>query len=198
MGKAFFVVDIVIALAVLGFFTYMHFSRRFSPAVWYMFWLGVLLGATWEIGFYFLGPKFSSAPIYIFNTEPPYPSIILHVMHCFWDGGLFMIGVAFVYRFLKPPHLVRFRWPELGVMLLWGVLQETVVELLSIGGGMWVYQPRWYNPSLFELNHSYFTLLPILIWVIAPIIFYLLALAINRKWDTITTGKEKVPGSLDD
>ena len=181
MGRAFFVVDIVIAVAVLGFFAYMHFSRRFSPAVWYMFWVGVLIGATWEIGFYFLGPEFSSTPIYVFSTDPPFPSIILHVAHCFWDGGLFMVGVFLVYKLLAPPHLVRFRWSELGVMLAWGVVQEIAVELLSIGGGMWLYQSRWYNPSLFEIGDSPFTLLPILIWVAAPVVFYLLALPINRR-----------------
>jgi hypothetical protein len=185
MGTVFFIVDIIIALSILGFFAYMHFSRRFSPVVWYMFWAGVLIGATWEIGFYFLGPKFSSAPIYVFSTEPPFPSIILHVTHCFWDGGLFMVGVALVCKLLKPPHLVRFRWPELGIMLGWGVLQEAVVELISLGGSMWEYQPRWYNPSLFELNGSHFTLLPILIWVVAPVVFYAVALWINRRWGPI-------------
>ena len=138
MGKAFFLVDIVIAATVLGFFAYMHYSRRFSPIVWYMFCTGVLIGATWEIGFYVLGPRFSSAPIYVFSTEPPFPSIVLHIAHCFWDGGLFMVGVALVFKLLKPPHLARFRWPELGVMLAWGVAQEVAVELLSIGGGMWL------------------------------------------------------------
>jgi hypothetical protein len=185
MGKAFFFIDIVIAVAVLGFFAYMHFGRRFSPVVWYMFWIGVLIGATWEIGFYFLGPRFSPQPIYVFSTEPPFPSIVLHVAHCFWDGGLFMVGVAFVIRLLKPPHLMRFRWPELGMMLGWGVLQEIAVELLSIGGGMWLYQSRWFNPSLFEIGDSPFTLLPILIWVVAPVFFYLLVLPVNRRWGPI-------------
>ena len=171
----------MIAAAVLGFFAYMHFSQRFSPAVWYMFWVGVLIGATWEIGFYFLGPEFSSTPIYVFSTDPPFPSIILHVAHCFWDGGLFMVGAFLVYKLLAPPHLVRFRWSELGVMLGWGVAQEIAVELFSIGGGMWLYQSRWYNPSLFEIGDSPFTLLPILIWVAAPVVFYLLALPINRR-----------------
>jgi len=182
MGKAFFFVDIAIALAVLGFFTYMHLSRRFSPVVWYMFWTGVLVGATWEIGFYFLGPKFSSSPIYVFSTQPPFPSIVLHIAHCFWDGGLFMVGVALVYKLLKPPHLVRFRWSELGLMLGWGVLQEIAVELFSISGGLWLYQSRWYNPSLFEIGDSPFTVLPILIWVAAPVVFYLLVLPVNRRW----------------
>lgn len=181
MSKAFYIIDVVISLSILGFFAYMHYSRRFSPAFWYMFWVGTLIGATWEIGFYFLGPYFSSAPIYVYNTAPPYPSIILHILHCFWDGGLFMVGVGLVYLILRPPHLVRFRWQELGVMVLWGVLQETAVELISIAGGMWEYVPRSYNPSLFKIGDSDFTLLPVLIWVAAPVVFYLLALPINRR-----------------
>jgi hypothetical protein len=185
LGIAFFVIDIAIAAAILGLLAYMHFIRRFSPAVWYMFWAGVLIGATWEIGFFFLGPQFSSAPLYIFKTEPPYPAVILNLAHCFWDGGLFMVGVALVHKLLKPPHLRRFRWVELGVMLAWGVAQAVVVELLSIGGGLWLYQQRWYNPSLFEIGGSPFTLLPLPLWVAAPVIFFLLALPINRRWGPV-------------
>lgn len=147
-----------------------------------MFWIGVLIGATWEIGFYFLGPRFSTAPLYVFSSEPPFPVILLNISHCIWDGGLFMVGVLLVRILLKPPHLMRFRWPELGVMLAWGAAQGILVELLSISGGLWLYQARWYNPSLFEFKGTPFTLLPILVWVIAPVAFYLLALPINRGW----------------
>ena len=52
MGNAFYVIDIIISLSILGFFAYVHYSRRFNRAVWYMFWAGALIGATWEIGFY--------------------------------------------------------------------------------------------------------------------------------------------------
>lgn len=192
MGNAFYIVDIIISLSILGFLAYMHYSRRFNPAVWYMFCVGALIGATWEIGFYFIGPEFSSAPIYIFHTEFPLPSIILHILHCFWDGGLFMVGVGLVYLLLKPLHMARFRWRELGVMVLWGVIQETVVELISIWGGMWEYVGRWYNPSLFKIGDSDFTLLPVLIWVAAPVLFYLIALRINRRWGPIGAGSQPV------
>ena len=190
MSDAFYILDIIIALSILAFFAYMHYSRRFPAVVWYMFWLGVLIGATWEIGFYFIGPKFASAPIYVYNTQPPYPSIILHIVHCFWDGGLFMIGVGLVFQINRSPVMARFRWAELGVMVGWGVLQEIVVEFISIGGGMWEYVHRWYNPSLFKVGDSDFTLLPILIWVAAPIVFYLIALRINRRWGPIDNRPE--------
>jgi len=185
MSNAFYIVDIVIALSILAFFAYMHYGGRFPAAVWYMFQAGVLIGATWEISFYFIGPKFASAPIYVYNTQPPYPSIILHIVHCFWDGGLFMIGVGLIYLINRPPVMRRFRWLELGVMAAWGVAQETVVEFISIGGGMWEYVHRWYNPSLFKVGGSDFTLLPILIWVAAPLVFYFIAIKINRRWGPI-------------
>jgi hypothetical protein len=153
-----------------------------------MFWAGALIGATWEIGFYFVGPEFSSAPVYVFHTEFPLPSIILHILHCFWDGALFMVGVGLVFLLLKPPRMMYFRWTELGVMVLWGVVQETLVELISIGGGMWEYVARWYNPALFRIGDSDFTLLPLLIWVAAPVAFYLIALRINRTWGPIGGG----------
>ena len=78
-----------------------------------------------------------------------------------------------------------FRLSELGVMVIWGIIQETAVELISIGGGMWEYVERWYNPSLFKVGDSDFTLLPVLIWVVAPVVFYLIALRINKKCDSI-------------
>jgi hypothetical protein len=186
MGNAFYIIDIIISLTILGFFSYMHYRKRFNKAVWYMFWAGVFIGATWEIGFYFVGPEFSSAPAYVFHTEFPLPSIILHILHCFWDGALFMVGVGLIHIILKPPHMTNFRLVELGIMVIWGMIQETAVEFISLGGGMWEYVGRWYNPSLFKVGDSDFTLLPLLIWVVAPVVFYLIALKIKKKWDSIT------------
>lgn len=92
-----------------------------------------------------------------------------------------MVGAALVYKGLKPPHLNRFRRPEPGAMPARGMAQEIAVEPLSISGGTWAYQPRWHNPSPFQLKDSHFTLWPVLIWVAAPAVSYPAALAINRK-----------------
>ncbi len=182
IARALFVVDLFIAAFVLAFFGFMHFSRSFPPAYWYMFCAGAVIGATWEIGFYFLGPLHSSSPLYVFRTQPPFPHIVLNLAHCLWDAGLFMAGFFLVRLLLKPPHLSAFRWSELGIMLAWGLAQEIAVEFLSIGGGLWLYQARWYNPKLFEIKGSPFTLLPILVWMASPVVFYLLALPIHRRW----------------
>lgn len=180
-GQTLYVADAFAALAFLVLFIFMRGRGRAGGERWRMFLAGSCIGATWEIGFYFLGPRFSSAPLYVFRTDPPFPPIILHILHCFWDGALFMVGVALVHRLLKPPHFAAFRWSELGVLLGWGVAQEAVVELVSLGGSLWAYQARWYNPSLFEVKGEPFTLLPLVVWVVAPLAFYLLALRVARK-----------------
>lgn len=181
MSEVLYVADAFAALAFLFFFIWMRTRGSAGRERWRMFLAGSFLGATWEIGFYFLGPRYSSTPLYVFRTNPPFPPIILNILHCFWDGALFMVGVALVRRFLQPPHFVTFRRSELGILLGWGMAQEVVVELLSLGGSLWAYQARWYNPGLFEVNGEPFTLLPLLVWVVAPVAFYPVALRIARK-----------------
>lgn len=91
-----------------------------------------------------------------------------------------MVGMFLVYHICKEPHLVRFRWSELAVLLVWGSVFELVVEL-SASGVAWVYIPRWWNPALFQFRGADITLMPQLIWIAAPIVFYLVALAIRRR-----------------
>lgn len=183
MSNTLFYLDIAVSLAIPAFFTFMHYTRRFQPRIWYMFWAGCLIGATWEFGFYFLGPDFNaSAPLFILHTEFPLPPPTMHLLHCFWDGGLFMIGVALVFWLCRPPHLERFRWQELGVMVLWGQLSELAVELVGSNGALWEYQRTWYNPVIFRINDHNITWLPQLVWLAAPVVFYFVALWINARF----------------
>ena len=55
------------------------------------------------------------------------------------------------------------------------------MELLSTGSGGWEYNPSWWNPSLFLFNGRHITLVPQLIWLAAPVLFYLAALKIKKK-----------------
>ena len=179
-AESFYWVDLVIALSIPLLFVLLYRTRRISRYSWLLFWAGCAVGALWEIPFYFIGPYFSSDPLYVLKTPTPYPLFLLHFVHCFWDGGLFMIGVWLVKRLCRAPHFERFRFQELAVLLVWGQLQELAVELISTGSSGWAYAPHWWNPSMFQFRGSDVTLLPQLIWVVAPIVFYVLATRVRK------------------
>ena len=176
----FYWVDLLVALAIPLLFVFPYMAHRISRFSWLLFCIGCAVGALWEIPFYFIGPSFSSDPLYVLKTPAPYPLFLLHVMHCFWDGGLLMIGVGLVKKLCRSPHFTQFRFQELAVLLVWGGFQELAVELFSSGSSGWVYVPHWWNPSMFQFQGSDITLLPQLIWVIAPIVFYVLALLLAK------------------
>ncbi|MBW1984781.1 MAG: hypothetical protein JRI53_08675 [Deltaproteobacteria bacterium] len=157
----------------------MHISSRFPRHIGYMFWAGVMIGLTWELGFYFTGPEFSNDPVFTHLSPWPLHPILQPLLHTLWDGGLFMIGVSLVYRFCKPPHFIRFRWQELGIMLLWGQIQELAVELIATSGNLWTYEPKWWNPVLFKFGNGVITLIPQAVWFAAPIVFYLASIIIT-------------------
>lgn len=178
--EVFYWTDLAIALSIPILFITLRMSRKISAFSWRMFWIGCGIGALWEIPFYFIGPYYSDTPLYILETPPPYPLFLLHAVHCFWDGGLLMIGVLLVYRFSRWPHFTRFQFSELLILLVWGGLQELAVELASTGSSAWVFVPHWWNPAMFQFQGHDITLLPQLIWVAAPILFYLIALRVRR------------------
>jgi hypothetical protein len=177
----FYWLDLLIALSIPVLFLFLYGTHRLSRFWFLMFWVGCAIGSLWEIPFYFIGPSFLSDPLYVLKTPTPYPLFLLHLVHCFWDGGLLMVGVWLVKRLCRPPHFDRFRFRELAVLLLWGGLQELAVELISSGSSGWAYVPHWWNPSMFRFRGSDITLLPQLIWVAAPMAFYLLALRLGRR-----------------
>lgn len=154
--------------------------RRISRFTWIMFWFGVVIGLTWELPLHFAGPEYSSSPVYELMTPWPTYPILQPILHASWDGGIFLVVMFLVHHICKEPHFVRFRWSELAVLLVWGSVFELVVEL-SASGVAWVYIPRWWNPALFQFRGADITLMPQLIWIAAPIVFYLVALAIRRR-----------------
>ena len=78
--------------------------------------------------------------------------------------------------------LQRFRWAELGVFALWGQASELLVEITSVTGGLWAYVGTHpWNPVLFQWRGHPITLLPQLIWLAAPVAYYLLAVRLVRR-----------------
>ena len=178
--EIFYWTDLGIALFIPVFVIYLRTIHKISDFSWRMFWIGCFIGALWEIPFYFIGPHYSDAPLYVLETPPPYPLVLLHVVHCFWDGALLMIGVLLVFWLSRWPHFERFKWTELLILLVWGGVQELAVELASTWSSAWSYVPQWWNPTMFQFRGEDITLIPQLIWVAAPVLFYLIALQVRK------------------
>ena len=181
MVTLYYIADVVIALAFPLFFYVNHRTGRFRPRIWKLYWIGCAIGLTWEIPMFLSGPEFQTEPfIYLVNDFPLHP--VFHpVLHTLWDGGLFLIGYWFTLQLCKSPILQSFRWRELGVMVLWGQLSELAVEVSATSVGAWTFAEKSYNPTLFPLGDRVITAIPQSIWLVAPVVFYLMALGLATR-----------------
>jgi hypothetical protein len=181
LDEHFFTLDLIVGFALPAF---VHLSNRSRPggrAIIRLFWLGVAIGFTWEVPI-FLSALLATDPIVGFLREPPLHPIIFMVAHAFWDGGLFLAGIALVQALCVHPVLVTFRWRELAVLVLWGQLSELAVEIVSVLNQGWVYSGRHaWNPVLFHVAGHPITILPQLIWLAAPVAYYFSVLSLARQ-----------------
>ncbi len=153
----------------------LYFAGRIEQRhVWMMAW-GFAVGSTWEFPNYFFGETYHTI-----RTPWPMPLITLNLWHAFWDAGLFIVGYWLCLWILRTPDCAtRFRGAELLIMWLWGVVQEFVVELLG-NGVIWEYHVLDWNPVWLTIGGQNYTLVPQLIWAIAPVVYYLGVIRINR------------------
>ncbi len=175
------IADFAIAVAIVIGIYNAHRRNDLSPYYYKLFWIGCLIGATWEFTFLFLGPEFlHSFKEWSFGLDG-WPR---KVSHSIWDGGIFMLGILFCLKILKGPHFTKFRTKEFGIMLSWGIFQELLVEYL-FNGRVWVYEPLPWNPIIIppllgSATDVGYTLIPQAVWAIAPIIFYFFCLRLKK------------------
>ncbi len=165
--------DLSIGYGVFVAVLVLHRLDRLPERVWGWFWLGCAIGLLWEIPiFVFSAEPFGPATIQWLEPLPlPYPVFLL--CHTFWDGGLFLAGIALVHLIGPRPVFERFSWRELGVFVLWGQLSELGVETSSIASGCWVYlDTHAWNPPLFYMKGSPVPLGMQVVWFVAPVVFY--------------------------
>ncbi len=155
-------------------------KSKISRYIWVLFWIGVCLGITWEVPI-FLMSTLSRTPLITWIRPFPVHYLWFLISHLFWDGGLFLPGVVFVYALRHAHYFSKFNFGEMIVLLVYGQVSELLVEISSTMNDGWVYIDRyWWNPVLFNCNHHPITLLPQLIWLIAPAIFYVIALRLKQ------------------
>lgn len=167
--------DIAIGLAVPLATALLYFSGHIQRRHLMMMVWGFAVGSTWEFTNYFLSNTYHAMKV-----EWPMPIITLHILHTFWDAGLFIIGYWLCLLILKTPHCcTKFHWAELAIMWLWGIGQEFIVELMG-NGVIWEYKVQSWNPVWISIRGQDYTMVPQLIWVIAPVIYYLGFVRINQ------------------
>lgn len=180
MQKYFYTIDLVLGLALPVF---IHLRNRTQPDgafIIKLFWLGVGIGLTWEVPLFF-SAIFAEEPVVGFLREPPLHPLVFMVAHSFWDGGIFLVGLGLVGVVCSQPVLTSFRWRELGVLIVWGQLSEFAVEAASIFNEGWVYSDSYsWNPVLFRFDGHPVTLVPQLIWLAAPVVYYSCVLRLVR------------------
>ena len=157
---------------------------------WYLYWIGFAIGLCWEIPLS-IADDYSPYPPVTYLASAPFPlpfsTIAIMITTSLWDGGLFLLGLIFVKILCPEPHYNRFKGKELGVLIVYGQASELMVELISTTSGGWEYNVYWWNPLLFIFNGHNITLLPQLIWLIAPIIYYFLIIKLKLKFSDIIT-----------
>lgn len=177
-------VGFVILVVVVVLYALKHINKN----TWNLFWLGFVLGMLWELPMSIANElaivsNYALPPATFITPTPlqgPLAVIVISVSHSFWDAGLFLLGVFFVKLFCKEPYFDRFNIKELLVLIIFGQIQELVVELTSTFSDAWVFNTYWWNPALFVFNGHNITLMPQLIWLVASIVFYFISLKIVK------------------
>jgi len=173
-----------LGILILIVIYYLYKIHKINRYYWVLFWLGFILGLIWEIPL-IIANEISPFPpaSYIIPTPlpSPYLSIIIIITHSLWDGGLFLLGVWFVQLICKKPIFEKFKISELMVLLIYGQISTLIIELLSTSSGGWEYFVYLWNPLLFSFLGHNITLLPQLIWVLAPIAFYVIAIKLKQR-----------------
>lgn len=178
--SSYYALDLLIGYGAPAVVLALYRIGRIDRFTWRLFWLGCTLGLTWEIPMFVLSGEATGLPLLTWVRPLPVPYGILMVSHTLWDGGLFLIGVWLVRRLCRPPTFAIFRWQELAVLLVYGQLSELLVELSSTLNDGWVFVTDYgWNPTLFHFHGHPITLMPQLVWLGAPVIFYLIALRLN-------------------
>ncbi|MBN2228290.1 MAG: hypothetical protein JW779_01780 [Candidatus Thorarchaeota archaeon] len=183
INYVFMIGDFAVAGLLIAYFSWAYSKGKIPKSYFCMFWIGCLIGATWEFTFYFLGDSFAHATVEWPWGLSGWPK---KLSHSIWDGGIFMVGVWFCLKLLGPEsRFIKWNWREFSIMWSWGIGSELLVEYL-FNGRVWIYEPLPWNPVIIpplpgSATTVGYTLIPQAVWVIAPIVFYLIFLRLDRR-----------------
>jgi len=178
----FYQLDLLVGFGAPILVFILYRTKKISQFSWYIFWIGALIGLTWEI------PMFIGSYENIFVTIEqirPYPThyLVFMISHTLWDGGLFLIGYWLVKLMCKEPNFESFNIKELSILIVFGQIQEILVEFGATSNNTWVFIVYWWNPALFYINGYPITLYPQICWLYGILIFYLVILKLKTKFN---------------
>tara|TARA_X000000368_G_scaffold1228_1_gene977 strand:- start:734 stop:1285 length:552 start_codon:yes stop_codon:yes gene_type:complete len=158
-------------------FILLNRAKKISNEFFNLYFLGVLVGLTWEIPFALAGKSFHL----ILIDWPIDLPLARNITYSFIDGLIFIVGVLLAKFFLKSnDFLHRFNSTALLIMILWGSFSEFLVDLNG-NGKLWLFMENWYNPVFIIINGNGLTIIPQLIWFFAPIVYYFSILKFQSK-----------------
>lgn len=159
----------------------LYFTKKISSATFSLYFIGILIGLTWELAHAFI-PKFIEVNPCISKYMPEksvYP--VIHALH---DGFLFLMGYLLVLWVFGAKNINRYPFAVAMFLFTIFVFQEVLVEAL-FNGRYWLYRTHKYNPVLFKLTDGrVVNLTPVLEWVAASIVFISIMLVVHKKWHT--------------
>jgi len=173
----FYWFDLIIGYSAPFIVYILYYTKKVEKPIWHLFWMGAAIGLIWEVPIFVLSAEPAYFPIITYIRPQPINYLFFMVAHTLWDGGLFLIGLWFVYLLCKSPLFKKFQIQELFILLFYGQISALSVELISIMYDGWAYATDyWWNPILFQFKDHYITILIQLIWLIATILYYFIVL----------------------
>ena len=182
LQEYFYYLDLIIGFTAPIIVYILYRTNKIDRLSWYVFWLGAAVGLTWEIPM-FVGSNETTFFITL-RTIRPYPChyLVFLVCHTLWDGMLFLIGYRLVLLLSKSPRFDGFDIKELVILIIYGQIQEFMVEIGAVSNSAWVFFVYWWNPALFYVNGYPITLYPQLSWLFGTLLFYYLLLKMKPKF----------------
>jgi len=181
--ETYYYLDLLIGFSSPLLFYFLYKTERIEKFIWHFFWIGVLVGLTWEIPIFVLSGESTSLPLVIWTRPLIAHYLVFMISHSLWDGLLFVIGIWLIYGICRKPFFQGFRWSELLVLLIWGQISELLVEISSTLNDGWSFVEYWWNPVLFQCNGHNITWLMQIVWAAAAIGYYILLIALRPKYD---------------
>ena len=117
--EAYYYLDLLIGFSSPVVLYLLVKKGRIDRFIGHCFWLGVLVGLTWEIPIFVLSGESTSVPLVTWVRPLISHYLVFMISHALWDGLLFVIGVWLVYGICRRPVLQRFRWSEMIVLVIW-------------------------------------------------------------------------------
>jgi len=181
--QAYYPLDLLVGFASPVAAYVLYRTGRISRFVWHAFWLGVLVGLTWEVPIFVLSGEATPLPIVVWVRPLVAHYLVFMVSHSLWDGLLFVIGIGLVHGLCREPVFRRFRWQECAVLLVWGQVSELLVEVSSTLNDGWAFVAYPWNPALFHVNGHGIRWLMQGIWALAAVAYYVVLIRLRPRYD---------------